>query len=59
MESAVNKDLKALLEHLLDVLDSDRQDKIENRHRRALNWEPIDRLPVIVTLSSTRTGLCF
>lgn len=50
MESTVNKDLQALPEHLLDVLDSDRQDKIENLHRRALNWEPVDRLPVIVTL---------
>jgi len=50
----VSEDLKALLEHLADVLDSDRQVKIENRHRRALNWEPIDRLPVIVTLSAPR-----
>jgi len=31
MENTVNKNLKELLEHLLDVLDSDRQDKIENR----------------------------
>jgi len=50
MQSAVNKDLQALLEHLLDVLDSDRQAKIEKLHRRTLNWEPVDRLPVIMAL---------
>ena len=50
MESAVNKNLQNLLEHLGDVVDSDRQAKIEDLHRRALNWEPVDRLPVIVTL---------
>ena len=50
MESAVNKNLQNLLEHLADVVDSDRQAKIEDLHRRALNWEPVDRLPVIVTL---------
>ncbi len=48
----MTKDLQAVLEHLLGVLDSDRQDKIENLYRRALNWEPVDRLPVIVTLST-------
>ena len=52
MESTADKDLQALLEHLPDVLDSDRQDEIEDLHRRALNWEPVDRLPVIVTLSA-------
>lgn len=52
MESIVNRNLQVLLEHLTDVLDSDRQEEIENRHRRALNWEPVDRLPVIVALSS-------
>ena len=54
MESAVNKNLQNLLEHLGDVLDSDRQAKIEDLHRRALNWEPVDRLPVIVTLPAPR-----
>jgi hypothetical protein len=52
MENTVNKNLKKLLEHLLDVLDSNRQDKIENLYRQTLNWEHVDRLPVIVTLSS-------
>ena len=54
MASTVSKDLHALLEHLLSVLDSDRQDEIENLHRRALNWEPVHRLPVIVALSTPR-----
>jgi len=52
MDSTVNRDLQALLDHLSGVLDSDHQEKIENRHRRALNWQPVDRLPVIVALSS-------
>jgi hypothetical protein len=51
-ENTVNKNLKELLEYLLNVLDSDRQDKIENLYRQTLNWEHVDRLPVIVTLSS-------
>ena len=51
MKITLNKDLQALLEHLLCILDSDRQNEIENLHRRALNWEPVDRLPVIVALS--------
>jgi|GEM_PF-3484075 len=50
MGRTVNRDLQALLEHLPGVLDSDRQDEIENLHRRVLNWEPVDRLPVIVML---------
>ncbi len=54
MENNVNKNLQNLLEHLGDVLDSDRQAKIEDLHRRALNWEPVDRLPVIVTLPAPR-----
>lgn len=49
-----SKGLKALLDHLLDVLDQDRQDKIEEHHRRALNWQPVDRLPVIVALPEPR-----
>ena len=50
----MNKDMKALLEHLEAVIDSDRQDDIDTLHRRALNWEPVDRLPVIVTLPEPR-----
>lgn len=46
--------LKALLEHLLEVLDADRQEEIDTRHRRALDWEPVDRLPVIVALPTPR-----
>jgi len=54
MESTVSRDLQALLEHLPGVLDPDRQEEIENRHRQTLNWEPVDRLPVIVALSESR-----
>jgi len=50
----VNENLRPLLEHLLNVLDSERQDEAEDRHRRALNWEPVDRLPVIMTLPAAK-----
>ncbi len=46
--------LKALLEHLCGVLDPDRQGEIGNRHRRALDWECVDRLPVIMTIPELR-----
>jgi hypothetical protein len=54
MENTVNNNLKKLLEHLLDVLDSDRQHEIENLYRQTLNWENVDRLPVIVTLPTPK-----
>jgi hypothetical protein len=50
----MSEELQALLDHLLNMLDPDRQDEIEHRHIRALNWEPTDRLPVIVTLPEPR-----
>jgi len=50
MASCVHDDLKALLEHLCGVLDAVRREEIEDRHMRALNWEPIDRPPVVMTL---------
>ncbi len=58
MGNTVTKDLQLLLEHLLDVLNSERLSKTEDLHRRALNWEPVERLPVIVALSEPR-DLCF
>jgi hypothetical protein len=50
----MSEDLQVLLDHLLNVLDPDRQEEIEQRHIRALNWEPTDRLPVTVTLRESR-----
>jgi len=58
MNDNVKENLQAVLEHPAAVLDSDRQDQVEERHRRALDWEPVDRLPVIVTLP-TPEGLPF
>jgi len=50
----VSNNIKDLLEHLCGVLDSDRRDEVETRHRRTLNWEPVDRLPVVMTLPQPR-----
>lgn len=47
----MDENLKVLLEHLINVLDTDRQDRIERLHQQTLNWEPVDRLPVIVSLT--------
>jgi len=41
--------LKSLLQFLNDTLDPDIGKTIEDCHRRALNWEPVDRLPLVVT----------
>jgi hypothetical protein len=45
----MNQQLEALLEHLHVVLDQERQQEIEELHRRALNWEPVDRLPLVMS----------
>ncbi len=41
--------LEALLNHLSSVLDRGRQSEIEQLHQRALNWEPVERLPLVVS----------
>lgn len=50
--------LTALLEHLQATVDPARQNAVEALHRRALNGEPVERLPVIVTIP-TPEGLPF
>jgi len=45
----MNQQLEALLEHLHAVLDEDRQLEIEELHRRTLNWEQVERLPLIMS----------
>jgi len=45
----MNQQLEALLEHLHSTLDEDRQLEIEELHRRALNWERVERLPVVMS----------
>lgn len=43
------KNLKLLLEYLEGELNPDRQSTIIERHKKALNWEPVDKLPLIIT----------
>ena len=45
----MNQQLEALLEHLHAVLDEDRLLEIEELHRRTLNWEQVERLPLIMS----------
>ena len=43
------KKLKLLLEYLEGELDPDRQFTIIERHKKTLNWEPVDKLPLVIT----------
>jgi len=43
------KIVKSLLQFLNDTLDPVKQQQIENGHHRALNWETVERLPLVVT----------
>jgi hypothetical protein len=45
----MNDRLKRLLEHLAATLDPRRQTAIEELHRKALRWEPVCRLPLVLT----------
>ena len=40
--------LKALLDHLSATLTTEREAEIEDLHRRALSWEPVERLPLVM-----------
>ena len=45
---STNSQLERLLDHLSETLDHGRQAEVEELHRRALNWEPLARLPLIL-----------
>lgn len=45
----MNPHLKALLEYLSRTPDAQRQIEIEALHRRALGWQPVPRLPVVMS----------
>ena len=45
----MNHQLKRLLDHLAATLDPRRQAEIELLHRKALGWEPVRRLPLLLT----------
>ena len=42
------KQLRFLLEHLERTLVPQRYERVEDLHRRALRWEPVDRLPLVL-----------
>ena len=44
----MNNRLKPLLDHLAATLDPRRQAEIELLHRKALSWEPVRRLPLVL-----------
>jgi hypothetical protein len=52
----MNDRLQDLLEHLCRVADTRRQAEIDERHRRALAWEPVDRLPVVMSAPPDTDG---
>ena len=45
----MNARLKELLTHLSETLTVEREREIEDLHRRALAWEPVDRLPLVLS----------
>jgi hypothetical protein len=45
----MNDQLKRLLERLAATLDPQRQAEIEQLHRKALLWEPVRRLPLLLS----------
>lgn len=45
----MNTRLAALLRQLADTLDPVREQEIADRHRAALSYEPVDRLPLVVS----------
>jgi len=45
----LNSRLTDLLDHLSSTLTPERESEIEERHRRALSWEPVDRLPLVLS----------
>ncbi|AQQ09108.1 methylcobalamin:coenzyme M methyltransferase [Sedimentisphaera cyanobacteriorum] len=40
--------LKKLLKHLNSILEPERQEEIEQRHKMALQWQDTDRLPLVM-----------
>jgi len=56
MVTSLPERLQRLLEHMMSSLDPARQDEIDDLHRRALAWEPVDRLPVIFSYPLPQDG---
>jgi hypothetical protein len=52
----MNDRLENVLEILCRTADARRQADIDERHRRALAWEPVDRLPVVMSAPPDASG---
>ena len=44
----MNPKLRQLLDYIAETLTPEREEAIEDLHRRALCWEPVERLPLIL-----------
>ncbi len=49
--------LKDLLSYLNDTLDIERQRKIEDLHKKVLNWEEVERLPIVMAFPYPQEAL--
>lgn len=45
----MNPELRKLLDYLAETLDQRRQAEIEDLHRLVLNWESVERLPLVLS----------
>jgi hypothetical protein len=45
----MNSRLEELLDHLSQSLTPEREAEIEDLHRRALSWQPVERLPLVTS----------
>ena len=45
----MNARLTDLLDHLAATLTPEREAGIEDLHRRALSWQPVERLPLVLS----------
>ena len=48
--------VKQLLQFLNETLDHEKHQQIENCHQLALNWEPVERLPLVVSFPYPKSG---
>jgi hypothetical protein len=51
--------LTEVLEWLEEHLDSDHAARVEERHRRAMGWKPVDRLPVVIAAPAASRFPCY
>ena len=52
----MRESLRRLLDHLEESLDPARQQQIETLHQQALGWEPVPRLPLVISYPLPEDG---